>query len=88
MKEDETVGWPHRLNGHKFEQTLGDGEGQGGLPYCSPWGPKESDITERLNSNQEAPSPICIIVLAFPSTVECLFPGTLSSIRFISHLGR
>ena len=36
--EDEMVGWHHRLNGHEFEQTLGDGEGQGSLVYCSPWG--------------------------------------------------
>ena len=40
--EDDTVGWHHRLNGHKFEQTLGDGEGQGSLVCCSPWGHKES----------------------------------------------
>ena len=44
------VGWHHRLNGHKFEQTLGDGEGQGSLACCSPWGCKESDTTERLNN--------------------------------------
>ena len=31
MTEDEMVGWHHRLDGHEFEQTLGDGEGQGGL---------------------------------------------------------
>ena len=31
MTEDETVGWRHRLNGHEFEQTLGDSEGQGSL---------------------------------------------------------
>ena len=37
MTEDETVGWHHRLNGHEFEQTLGDGEGQGSLECCSPW---------------------------------------------------
>ena len=44
-----------RLDGHKFEQTLGDGEGQGGLTCCSPWGHKESDMTERLNdSNTES----------------------------------
>ena len=42
------VGWHHRLNGHEFEQTLGVGDGQGGLVRCSPWGPKESDTTERL----------------------------------------
>ena len=45
-----TVGWHHRLNGHEFEQTLGDGEGQGSLVCCSPWGGKESDTTERLNN--------------------------------------
>ena len=34
--EDEMVGWQHRLNAHEFEQTLGDGEGQGSLARCSP----------------------------------------------------
>ena len=48
MTEDEMVGWRHQLDGHEFEQTLGDGEGQGGLACCSPWGRKE-DTTERLN---------------------------------------
>ena len=47
--EDGMVGETHQLNGHEFEQTLGDGEGQGGLVCCSPWGHKESDTTERLN---------------------------------------
>ena len=47
--EDEMVGWHHRLNGHEFEQALGDGEGQGSLVCYSPWGRKESDMTERLN---------------------------------------
>ena len=45
------VGWHHQLNGHGFEQTLGDGEGQGSLVCCSPWGHKESDTSERLNNN-------------------------------------
>ena len=40
----QMVGWHQRLDGHKFEQTLGDGEGQGGLTCCSPWGRKESDM--------------------------------------------
>ena len=52
MMEDETVGWHHRLNGHEFEQAPGDGEGQGSLACHSPWGYKESDITERLNDNE------------------------------------
>ena len=47
--EDELVGWHHRLNGHEFEQSLGDGEGQGSLACCSPQGCKESDSTEWLN---------------------------------------
>ena len=44
-------GWHHRLNGHEFEQALGDGEGQESLACCSPWGYKESDTTEQLNNN-------------------------------------
>ena len=44
------VGWPHQLNAHEFEQTLGDGEGQGSLVCCSPWDYKESDTTEQLKN--------------------------------------
>ena len=51
MIEDEIVGWHQRLNGHEFKQTPGDGEGQRSLACCSPWGHKESDITEQLNYN-------------------------------------
>ena len=36
MTEDEMAGWHHRLDGHEFEQTLGDGDGQGGLACCGP----------------------------------------------------
>ena len=43
--EDTMVRERHQLNGHQFEQTLGDSEGQGGLACCSPWGCKESDTT-------------------------------------------
>ena len=46
MTEDEMVGWHHQLNGQEFEQTLGDGERQGSLVCGSPWGHKESDMTE------------------------------------------
>ena len=41
--EDKTVGWHHQLNGHEFEQTSGDSEGQGSLVCCGPCGHKESD---------------------------------------------
>ena len=47
--EFEMVGWYHWLNGHEFEQTPGDSEGQGSLVCCSPWGYRESDKTELLN---------------------------------------
>ena len=47
------VRWHHRLNGHEFEQTPGDGEGQRSLVCCSPQGRKESDVTERLNNNNK-----------------------------------
>ena len=49
MTEDEMVGWYHWLDGHEFEQASGVGDGQGSLACCSPWGHKESDVTERLN---------------------------------------
>ena len=45
------VGWHHLLGGHEFEQALGDGEEQGTLACCSPWGHKESNTTERLNNS-------------------------------------
>ena len=46
------VGWHHRLNGHEFEQAPGVGDGQGSLACCSPWGHKEQDMTEQLNSTE------------------------------------
>ena len=52
MTEDGMVGWHHPLNRHAFEQIPGDGEGQGSLACCSPWGRKDSDMTERLNNNK------------------------------------
>ena len=46
MTEDEMFGWHYPLNGHEFEQALGDSEGQGNLACCSLWGRKELDMTE------------------------------------------
>ena len=43
--EDEMAGWHHRLDGRECEQAPGDGEGQGSLTGCSPWGRRESDMT-------------------------------------------
>ena len=44
-------GWHYQVNGHELGQTPGDSEGQGGLACCSPWGHKESDMTEQLNNS-------------------------------------
>ena len=52
MTESKMAGWHDRFNGLEFEQALGNGEGKGSLAYCSPWGHKESDTTERLNNNK------------------------------------
>ena len=46
------VEWHHRLNGHEFETAPGIGDGQGSLVCCSPWGWKESDMTEQLNQTE------------------------------------
>ena len=56
MTEGEMVGWHHWLDGHEFEQALGVGDGQGTLACCSPWGCKESDMTEWLNWTELCPS--------------------------------
>ena len=49
MTEYEAFGWHHQLDGHEFEQAPRVGDGQRGLACCSPWGCKESDMTEQLN---------------------------------------
>ena len=53
VTEDEMVWRHHWLNGHEFEQTPGDVEGQGSLECCSPLGHKELDTTERLNNTKD-----------------------------------
>ena len=68
MTEDEMVGWHHQLNGHEFEQALGVADGQGSLVCCSPWGHKEtrlSDWTE-LNVEKRA-SPAALVVKDLPA---------------------
>ena len=46
MTEDKIVEQHHLLNGHEFKQASGDGEGQGSMALCSPWGHKELDMTD------------------------------------------
>ena len=49
---NEIIGWHHWLNGHEFEKAPGDGEGQGSLVCYSPWGLKEWDTIEQMNTKQ------------------------------------
>ena len=53
VTEDKMAGWYHKLSGHEFEQTRGNGEGQGSLASCSLWGRKELDVPEQLNNSNK-----------------------------------
>ena len=57
------------LNGHEFEQIPGDGEGQGSLGYCSPWGCKESDATERLHNTMS----VCVYIYIYIHSFKIFF---------------
>ena len=70
MSGDEMLGWHYGLNGHEFEKVLGDGEGQGSLAFCSPWGHKESETIERLNNNN---NPSCLSSTIFLNYVTTIF---------------
>ena len=59
VSEDEMAEWHHSCTGHELGPTLGDGEGQGGLAYYSPWGYKELDMTGPLNNNNNKHLVIC-----------------------------
>ena len=62
------VGWRHQCSGHEFEQTPGDGEGQGSLVCCRTQGCKESDTAEALNNNNASPCPgINHVIVFLPS---------------------
>ena len=65
------VGGHHQLDGHEFEQTPEDSKGQEGLVCCSPWGRKESDGTERLNSNN------CVLITEGIAYLKSVFESPL-----------
>ena len=62
---DEMVGWHHQFDGCEFEQTLGNGEGQGSLVCCSPWGHQELDRTELLNNDKKSRSVFISFIVLF-----------------------
>ena len=67
MREDEMVGWHHWLDGYDLGQIPGDGEGQGSLVCCSPWGLEELDMTLKLNNNITLPTKVRLVkAMIFP----------------------
>ena len=66
VSEDEMAGLHYWYNGHELGQTSGDGEGQGGLVCCSPWGLKELDTTGQLTEQQQGKmnDPYCELVIS------------------------
>ena len=66
VSEDEMAGKHHEWKGHEPGQTLIDGEGQGGLACCNPWGSKQLDRTGWLNNN-----PFIILYITLCMLYEC-----------------
>ena len=67
------------LNGHEFEQTPADGEGQGSLVCYSPWGHKELDVTEQLNNSNKFSSSVALATFEVPSSHRGLMVSMLGS---------
>ena len=81
------VGWHHRLNGHKIEQTQGDSEVQGTLVCCGPWGLKQSDMTYQLNNSQgEAAKTSPEAGLQEPEKLIIRRPTTCDEIKWVQAL--
>ena len=79
--EDEMVGWRHWFDGHEIEQALGDGDGQGSLACCSPWGCKKSDMTEQINNNNFYYYQVIIVLILFTNhSYECPYGSKIVSI--------
>ena len=80
-KEDEMVGWPHWLNGHEFEQTQGDSEGQASLECCSQWG------TKIWTPFTNWTTPTTIGVISWDFCLSIYIGELASNKRCISHCG-
>ena len=68
------VGWHHVLDGHGFEQTPGDSEGQESLACCSPWGHKESDTTSWLNNIKNMADSCCCMAETITISYSNYYP--------------
>ena len=85
--EDEKAGWHHQCNENELGRTSGDGEGQGDLPCCSPWGHKESNTAGQLNNNiavGDLSTHLSVCVLSCSVVLDSLWPHGLLPARFLS----
>ena len=78
LTEDEMVEWHHWLNGHEFEKTAGDSEGQGSLVCYNPWGHTELDRTEKLSTDFSLESGNLKGGRPYPSDCRALHQAPLS----------
>ena len=85
MTEDEMVGWHHELNGHEFEQTPGDSEGQGSLACCRPWGCKESVGYNLVTEQQQFNPQQYLIKNKVDTRLPCSFSGWKSTCQCRGH---
>ena len=83
MTEDEMIGTHNLLKRHEFEQTPGDGEGQGSLAHCSSWGRKELDTTEGLNN-----SPVLLLHPPKPTWHVATTPALASALSRLTARAR
>ena len=79
VTDDEMVGWHHWLNGRKFEQTVGDSKRQGSLAGCSPWGLKESDMTEHRTTTTNVTSATWLNLFIFSLLYQKWDSGDLNT---------
>ena len=88
MTEDAVVGWHVQLNGHGFEQTQEDSEGQGSLTYCSPWGHKKSDMTVTEQLYIYIYIYVCVYMYVWASLVAQASACNMGDLGSIPGLGR
>ena len=72
MRWLDGVGWHQPLNGHEFEGTLGDGEGQESLACWSPWACEELDTSEQLNNKMYIHIYVSLSIYSFADYFPCI----------------
>ena len=82
--DDDTAGWQHQPDGHELGQTLGDGEGQGGLACCRPWGHRVGHnwVTEKQHSLKR----VCLWHMAWLTSAFWMEYFSFFPFNFLSHI--